>query len=166
MLKIRTGSKDYLRFRLRLTELFKDKTAMYQKDYILRMIEMMADLIAAILRLISKGDYPLATRAIENVFHDFLKQDAAFFNRIPKEDLTGTLLSKHNFTNGHLQILAELFYAQAELSSALGKSAESAPFYEKSLILLDFIDKDSKIFSVERQERISLIRHRLGLSDH
>ena len=61
---------------------------MYQKDYILRMIEMIADLIAGILALIRKGDYQQATRAIENAFYDFLKQDAAFFNRIPKEDLT------------------------------------------------------------------------------
>ncbi len=139
---------------------------MYQKDYILRMIEMMADLVAAILRLIRKGDFPQATQAIENAFYDFLKQDAAFFNRIPKEELTGTLLTEHNFTNGHLQILSELFYAQAELSVAQGKKADSVKFYEKSLILLDFIEKDSKTFSVGRQERISLIRNRLGLIDH
>ncbi len=136
---------------------------MYQKDYILRMIEMMADLIAAVLSLIRKGHYPQATRAIENAFYDFLKKDAAFFNRIPKEDLTGTLLKEHNFTNGHLQILSELFYAQAELSAAQGKRDDSVQFYEKSLILLEFIEKDSKTFSVERQERISLIRNRIAI---
>jgi hypothetical protein len=135
---------------------------MYQKDYILRMIEMIADLIAAILALIRKGDYRKASQAIENLFYDFLKQDAAFFNRIPKEDLTGTLLGEHNFTNGHLQILSELFYAQAELSAAQGNRDDSLQFYEKSLVLLDFIDKQSKTFSAERQARISLIQNQIA----
>ena len=134
---------------------------MYQKDYILRMIEMISDLIAAILALIRKGDYRKASQAIDNLFYDFLKQDAAFFNRISKENLTGTLLIEHNFTNGHLQILSELFYAQAELSAALENRADSLQFYEKSLILLDFIDKQSQTFSAERQERISLIMKEL-----
>ncbi len=134
---------------------------MYQKDYILRMIEMMADLIAAILNLIRKGEYPQASRAIENAFYDYLKQDAAFFNRIPKEELTGTLLTEHNFTSGHLQILSELFYAQAELSAALGNRADSLQFYEKSLILLEFVDKQSQTFSAQRQERMALIMKEL-----
>jgi hypothetical protein len=134
---------------------------MYQKDYILRMIDMAMDLIAAILNLIKIGEYPQASRAIENAFYDYLKQDAAFFNRIPKEELTGTLLTGHNFTNGHLQILSELFYAQAELSAALGNRADSLQFYEKSLILLDFIDKQSQTFSAQRQERKELIMNKL-----
>jgi hypothetical protein len=139
---------------------------MYQKDYILRMIEMITDLIAAILALIRKGDYRQASRAIENLFYDFLKQDAAFFNLIPKEELTDTLLGEHHFTNGHLQILSELFYAQAELSATQGNRADSLQYYEKSLILLDFIEKESKTFSVERQSRISLIQNLIGLNNH
>jgi hypothetical protein len=126
------------------------------------MIEMITDLIAAILALIRKGDYRQASRAIENAFYDYLKQDAAFFNRIPKENLTGALLSEHNFTNGHLQILSELFYAQAELSAAEGNRSNSLQYYEKSLILLDFIEKESKTFSVGRQARISTIQDQIA----
>ncbi len=135
---------------------------MYQKDYILRMIEMLTDLIAGILALIKKGDFQKASQALEIAFYDYLKQDAAFFNLIPKEDLTAKLLDEHNFTNGHLEILAELFYAQAELSFAQGKHPESMLFYEKSLTLFDFIEKESKTFSVERQSRISLIKYQIG----
>jgi len=130
---------------------------MYQKDYILRMIEMLADLIAGILSLIKKGDFQRASQAIENVFYDFLKQDAAFFDNIPREDLTTKLLGEHNFTNGHLEILAELFYVQAELSEAQGKQNNSLGYYEKSLTLFEFVEKETKTFSAERQSRISLI---------
>jgi hypothetical protein len=135
---------------------------MYQKDYILRMIEMLVDLMAYILGLIKKGDFEKATHTLENAYYDFLKQDAAFFHRIPKEDLTNKLLKEHHFTNGHLEILSELFYAQAELFNAQDKKAKSVEYYEKSLILLDFIEKESKTFSVEKQSRISLIQDQIA----
>jgi NADPH-dependent glutamate synthase beta subunit-like oxidoreductase len=38
---------------------------MYQKDYILRMLEMLSDLIALILGLIKKGDIRQASERLE-----------------------------------------------------------------------------------------------------
>jgi hypothetical protein len=52
---------------------------MYQRDYILRMIEMMGDFIAAILKMMKKEQFPEAFRMIENAYFEFLKEDAAFF---------------------------------------------------------------------------------------
>ena len=40
---------------------------MYQRDYILRMIEMIAELVAGILGLIKKGDLEKASDAIDRV---------------------------------------------------------------------------------------------------
>jgi hypothetical protein len=91
----------------------------------------------------------------------FLKQDAAFFQNIPKNELTTKLLKEHNFTNGHLEILSELFYTQAELSYSQGNQTDSIEFYEKSLILADFVIKETKTFSLEKQSKISLIQNRI-----
>ena len=98
---------------------------MYQKDYVLRMVEMLADLIAVIFGLIKKGDYSLASERIERIYYDMLKQDAAFFRTIPERKLTSKLIEEHNFTSGHLEILAELFNAEAELELAQGHSKSS-----------------------------------------
>jgi hypothetical protein len=130
---------------------------MYQKDYILRMIEMLGDLIASILGKMKLGKFKEASQALENAYYDFLKQDAAVFQNIPKEQLTEKLLHEHNFTNGHLEILSELFYAQAELSFAQSKKAESLDYYEKSLILMEFIEKETKLYSLEKESRMKLI---------
>lgn len=73
------------------------------------MIEMIADLIALLLGLIKKGDLPQASKLLENAYRDFLKEDASFFRNLPKEKLTNKLLTEHNYTNGHLKILSELF---------------------------------------------------------
>jgi len=135
---------------------------MYNKDYILRMIEMISDLIAGILGLIKKGDYQQASQSLDNAYHDYLKQDASFFKGISKEDLTNRLLKEHNYNNGHLEILSELFNAQAELFDAQGNQIESINFYEKSLILLDFVVKESKSFSFEKQSKLSSIQNRIS----
>lgn len=134
---------------------------MYQKDYILRMIEMLSEMIAAIMGLIKRGDYRKASERLERIYYDLLKQDASFFQAIPVDDLTHTLLQEHNYTNGHLEILAELFNAEAELEMAQGNRAGSLEYSNKSLILFEFIDKELKTYSPERQNKMGLIKKRI-----
>lgn len=134
---------------------------MYQKDYILRMIDMLGDLLAAIFGYIKKGDYSTAGTKLDNLYYDLLREDAALFRAIPAGQLTQKLLHEHNYTNGHLEILAELFYAEAELNLAQERRAESLSYYERSLILLEFTDRELKTFSSDRMEKMDLIRKRI-----
>jgi hypothetical protein len=135
---------------------------MYQKDYILRMIEMLGELIAAILKLVRTGDFQKAEQGIDELYHTLLKKDAAFFQKIPIEKLTTTLIEDHNYTNGHLEILAELFYTEAELREAQKQPAKSLPFYEKSLLLFEFVIKAGKTYSEEKLSKINLISNKIA----
>ena len=110
---------------------------MYQKDYILRMIEMMGDLIAAIVGLLKRKEPEQAERLLERGYMEFLHKDASFFQLIPKDQLTNHLLETHNYTNGHLEILSELFYAEAIVKEAKGDQTGAKTYFEKSLILLE-----------------------------
>ena len=134
---------------------------MYEKDYILRMIEMFGELLRGIIGLIKKGEYNKASEQIGRVYYDILKEDASFFRTIPEEELTNKLLLEHNYTNGHLEILAELFNAEAELSLAQGNKSGSIEYSRKSLILFEFIDADQKIYSLERINKMESIRRRI-----
>jgi len=134
---------------------------MYQKDYILRMIEMLGDLLAAIFGLVKKGDYNQASEKLERIYYDILKEDAAFFRSIPRDELTDVLIEKHNYTNGHLEILAELFNAEAELEMAQGNGVGSLEYSEKSLLLFEFIDIRQKTLSMERLDKMIAIRQRI-----
>jgi predicted translin family RNA/ssDNA-binding protein len=133
---------------------------MLQRDYILRMIEMIGELIAGVLGLIKKKDYQKASNTLDQAYYNFLKEDAAFFRNIPTEKLTKNLLQEHDYSYGHLEILSELFYAQAELFKAEGKADEAREYYEKSLILLEFVMKEEKVFSLEREKRINLLKEK------
>jgi hypothetical protein len=134
---------------------------MYQKDYILRMLEMLSDLIALILGLIKKGDITKASERLDRVYYDMLKQDAAFFRNIPKEKLTETLREQHNYTNGHLEVLAELFNVEAELNMAQGNLKECLEYSGKSLLLFKFIDKEYRTYSFERDKKIKDLEERI-----
>jgi hypothetical protein len=138
---------------------------MYQRDYILRMIEMMGDFIAAVLHKLRKEDYPEVERMIENAYYDFLKQDAAFFRNIPIENLTAGLIQEHHFSHGHLEILGELFYAEAEMNYQSGKLRESVDYYKKSLTLLEFVLQQSDTYSIDKELRLSEMKQRINSID-
>lgn len=136
---------------------------MFQKDYILRMVEMIGDLIAALLGLIKKGDLVQAEKLLERGYYELLRRDASFFQQIPKEQLTDKLLGDHNFTSGHLAVLSELFFAEATLSEAQNKPNNSLVCYEKSLLLLKFLEQDDKTWSAKREERMTLLKERIAV---
>jgi len=135
---------------------------MYQKDYILRMIEMIGDLIGAIIGLLKKGDPDQAEKILERSYYEFLRRDASFFQLIPKDQLTNRLLVEHNYTNGHLAVLAELFYAEAMVNEAQKRAENGKLYYEKALLLLEFLEQEDKTWSAQREDRMNLIREKIN----
>lgn len=135
---------------------------MYQKDYILRMLEMFAEMLAGLLGLIRDGHLNQASHTLDKAYQDFLKNDASLFRKIPAEDLTETMLKEHNYTKDHLKVLCELFYAEGELQMARGDYKNSLVNLEKSLILLEFVEKESRSFSFEGSSKKSLIQERIS----
>lgn len=134
---------------------------MYSRDYILRMIEMVGQLIQAILGKIKKGEFETADDLLSNLYYDVLKEDAAFFRNLPEDKLTTDLLKNHNYTNGHLEILAELFYAESELSLARGDKKNCLVYSGKALRIFEFIDSEMKTYSLERINKMESIRKRI-----
>jgi hypothetical protein len=136
---------------------------MYQKDYILRLIDEMTKFLAVVFGLIKKGDYQKASEHLSRSYYELLKEDAAFFRMIPEEDLTNELLGKHNYTRGHLEILAELFNAEAELCLRKMDEPGTMTYSRKSLRLLKFIDKECKTYSQERIDKMQILEERIRL---
>jgi predicted translin family RNA/ssDNA-binding protein len=135
---------------------------MYQRDYILRMIEMLGEILRIIFGWIKKGDFEQASLNLENAYRTLLREDASLFHAIPVNELTDRLLGEHNYTHGHLEVLAELFFAEAELRYAKNNLEGSLVFYEKSITLFLFLEKELRTFSAERQTKIAAIQNRIS----
>ncbi len=131
---------------------------MYQKDYILRMIALLAKFLGEVLGLIPKGELKKASEQLETGYQTFLREDAAFFRNIPEDKLTQKLLQDHNYTNDHLEILAELFNAEAELHLAHGDNKGCLEFSRKALLLFEFVDAGQKTYSQERIDKMERLR--------
>lgn len=125
------------------------------------MIAQIMKFIGEVLGLIKKGELKQASDKLDSGYTVFLKEDAAFFRNIPADELTHKLLRKHNYTNGHLEILAELFNAEAELRFAQKDIPGSLEFSNKSLILFEFIDIEYKTYSEDRIKKMDAIRKRI-----
>lgn len=134
---------------------------MYQKDYLLRMIATLMKFLGEVLGLIKKGDLKKASDQLEAGYNIFLREDSSFFRNIPEEKLIQDLLQEHNYTNGHLEILAELFNAEAELDMAKGEKSDSLEFSRKALILFEFVDNEQKTYSAERLDKMEALRNRI-----
>ena len=68
----------------------------------------------------------------------------------------------HNYTNGHLEVLAELFNAEAELYLAQGNMPGSLCYSRKSLKLFEFINKEYKTYSQERIDKMNAILQKIA----
>lgn len=122
---------------------------------------MIGDLVASILGLIRNKDFTQAEEKLEGLYYSMLKEDSSFFRNIPLEDLTETLLHQHNYTNGHLEIIAELFNAEAELSLAKNDSQSCLEYSRKSLRLFEYTDSIQKTYIPERIRKMAVIRKRI-----
>ena len=135
---------------------------MYQKDYIMRLIEEMTKVLAVFFGLLKKGDYEEASEQLENSYYGLLKEDAAYFRMIPEGDLTFELIEKHNYNNVHLEILAELFNAEAELCQVKKDNAGTLVYSLKSIRLFRFIDKEYRTWSQQRIDKMAAIEERIS----
>jgi hypothetical protein len=125
------------------------------------MIEMLGDYIRAVMDLITHGKLREAEEKLGEAFYTLLQRDSWFFQNIPVDRLTNTLIEEHNYTNNHLMILAELLYAEAELVYVKKNNDRSLLLYQKSLALFEFVEEAYRTYSFERQERIGEIKRRI-----
>lgn len=134
---------------------------MYQKDFILRMLEMIAEMVAGALKLIKKGDFEKASETLDLAFNDVFGQDTSFFDNIPPDDFINDLLNTHQYTPAHFDALSELYYARAELVYAKEESTKCLAYYKKALLLGQYVMKQTQTFSLEKQTRNRYIEQRL-----
>lgn len=135
---------------------------MYQKDYILRMIEMFGEMLAGIFGLIRKRRYEEASQAIENTYVELLRKNSSDILKINAYRLPELLQKDFGFNQQQLEIVAGLLYADAELNLRQKNFQESKLNFQKSLTIFKYLDKVQKIYSLERLNRISDIEKRIS----
>jgi len=126
------------------------------------MIEMLGELLQAFFGLVLKKDFAHAEEKLNEAYISLLRKDASFFQQIPADHLTHTLLEDHNYTHGHLEILAELLNAEGALRDARKQYDLSLGCYDKALRLFRFMEETDRTYSPMRLEKMEKIENRIA----
>lgn len=128
-----------------------------EKDFLMRQLMMMFELIAKIFRYRKKGEIENAEEEIK-YFYSILKIDEDV-RTLSIEELLNLLENAKKLTNEHIEMVAYVLKEQGELSS---NKKEKLDFFRKSFFLLEKVERESVSFSMDRQMKIAELRESLN----
>ena len=123
---------------------------------------MFGEMLAGIFGLLRKRRYKEASQAIENTYAELLRKNSSEILKVDADRLTEILQKDFGFNQQQLEIVAGLLYAEAELNFRQKNFSKSKSLFQKSLIILRYLDKEQRIYSDERLNQISDIEKRIS----
>lgn len=124
-----------------------------ERDFIMRQLMQLFDVLRKILGHREKGDLD-AARAEIRYFYRILKIDTDI-QKMSIEELMKLLQDEKKFTNEQIEVFAFVLKEQGELAKA---ENERLNFFRKAYFLLNKIDGESTVFSMDRQMKLAELR--------
>jgi hypothetical protein len=128
-----------------------------EKDYLMRQLMMLFEVIHKILGHRKKGENDEAEHEIQ-YFYECLKIEDDV-RELSIEELLNVLENKKKLSNEHIELVAFVLKEQGELA---GDEDMRLNFFRKSHFLLQKVDRESTGFSLERQMRIEELKEYLN----
>ena len=129
----------------------------FEKDYLMRQLMMLFEVISKIIRFRRKGENENAQEEID-YFYSCLKIDEDI-KSMNIETLLDLLANVKKLTNEHIEMIAFVLKEQGELSE---NQETKLDFFRKSYFLLDKVDRESITFSMDRQMKMAELREYLN----
>ena len=127
---------------------------MIQKDYIERLTQQVAKVIA---RLIGK-DWEQQLLVIEEVYNDWLPINRKDLMAKPPVDLLDWLVVEEELSVDELEAIADLLKFEGEQLSNYEVSKDRL---KKALLLLEYVDAHQDIYSMDRIYKIEQLKKKL-----
>jgi uncharacterized tellurite resistance protein B-like protein len=129
-----------------------------ERDYIMRQLKMLFDLIQKIIGLRQKGEDTLALEQIR-YFYNCLKIDNEIHSQ-SIEELLNFLVNKKKLTNEQLEMVAYVIMEEGELAQPF--AGQKLDFFRKAYVILDKVDRESTTFSMVRQMKLAELKEYLN----
>ena len=135
------------------------KNEMEERDYLKRQIDVLGRILGKLLSdLLEKkgnGEIVGGIELTNQILNEELNLTIEKITEIPEEDFVNFLETEKKFTNENLEQLAEIMIVNIE--SGIDEITK-LKLYNKSLILLEHIEKNDKTYSFERHLKIEKIK--------
>ena len=128
-----------------------------EKDYLMRQLMMLFDVISKMIRHRKKGENEDAQDEI-NYFYSCLKINEDIKN-MNIEDLFDLLVNIKKLTNEHIEMIAYVLKEQGELSETIEIKLD---FFRKAYFLFDKVERESITFSMDRQMKMAELKEYLN----
>ncbi len=127
-----------------------------ERDYLMRQLLMLFEVIHKILRLRKKGDEEEAEKEIK-YFYSCLKIEEDI-QKLSIEKFVDVLVSEKKLTNEHLEMIAFVMKEQGEIAKT---EEERLNYFNKAYFLLNKVEQESITFSMDRQMKLAELKEYL-----
>jgi len=127
---------------------------MPKEDYLLKYLEKLARVIAAMIGFRDKGFPEESIRIADETFKELLNFNIEELAIMPFEKFIDTIRNE-KYNSSYLEALAQLTHETAKTYTALGKMELANSFYVKALQMYYLLNEKDKTFSFEREGTIS-----------
>ena len=130
---------------------------MPKEDYLLKYLEKLSRVLAAMLGLRDKGFPEEALRLADETYKDLLTIDLDSISSMPVNEFI-EIVRKNSYPTSYIEALAKITKETANCYTALGRIQERRIFSEKALLLYQLLNEKDKTFSFEREMIISELK--------
>ena len=133
---------------------------MPKEDYLLKYLEKLSRVIAAMLGLRDKGFPEDALRLADETYKELLTIHLDDISTIPTNEFI-EIIKKENYTSAYIEALAFITKETAACFEQKNNVVNTRTFNEKALLLYNLLNEKDKTFSFERELIISELENKL-----
>jgi len=130
---------------------------MPKEDYLLKYLEKLSRVIAAMLGLREKGFPQDALRQADETYNELLAIDLETLAIMPAGEFDA-LVRKHGYSSTYIDALAKLTVETARCYGAECENLKMRIFSEKALLLYRLLNEKDRTFSFEREMIITELK--------
>ena len=124
-----------------------------ERDYLMRQLMQLFEVIHKILGHREKGESKQAEDQVR-YFYNCLKIDTDF-RRLSIEELLELLHEKKKLGNEHIELVAFVLKEQGEMAAV---EEDQLNYFRKAYFLLDKVERESIVFSMDRQMKLGELK--------
>ncbi len=133
---------------------------MPKEDYLLKYLEKLSRVIAAMLGLRDKGFPEDALRLADETYKELLTIHLDDISTIPANEFI-EIIKRENYTSAYIEALAFITKETAACFEQKNNIENTRTFNEKALLLYNLLNEKDKTFSFERELIISELENKL-----
>jgi len=130
---------------------------MFQRDYILRLIEEFGKFLAAITGLRLEGKLEEALKKVDETYNELLEIDPKVVKSLNDDEVLGFFQEEKKYDNKQLNLVAELLYQEGMIYTEEGDPVSARNVLEKSKVMINYLMENDSTFSYDWYKKLEEI---------